>query len=57
MKRIESYIKSHRLDEVLGRLQAIDGLSGVSIYEIRGFGRGRGHDDSSRIAANGVNLV
>jgi nitrogen regulatory protein PII len=57
MKRIESYIKSHRLDEVIGRLQAIDGLSGLSIYEIQGFGRGRGHDDLSRIAAGEVDLV
>lgn len=45
MKKIEAYIKERRLDEVAGLLHAIDGLTGVSVHEIKGFGRGRGNDD------------
>ena len=57
MKRIEAYIKLHRLDEVIGRLHVIDGLTGVSIHEIKGFGRGRGHDESVRIVDNTINWI
>jgi len=46
MKKIEAFIKAHRLDEVAGLLHLIDGLTGVSVHEIKGFGRGRGSDDS-----------
>jgi len=57
VKKIEAYIKSHRLDEVIGRLHVIDGLSGMSIHEIKGFGRGRGHTDSVRIIDSTINWV
>ena len=57
MKKIEAYIKSHRLDEVIGHLHIIDGLTGVSIHEIKGFGRGRGHDESVRIVDTTINWI
>jgi nitrogen regulatory protein PII len=41
MKKIEAYIKSHRVDEVVDDLRAIEGLTGLSLYTIRGFGRQR----------------
>jgi nitrogen regulatory protein P-II 1 len=46
MKRIEAYIKTRRLDNVIDHLHVIDGLTGVSVNEIKGFGRGRGHEES-----------
>ena len=57
MKRIEAYIKSHRLDDVIGHLHVIGGLTGVSIHEIKGFGRGRGHDKSVRIVDTAINWI
>jgi nitrogen regulatory protein PII len=41
VKKIEAYIKSHRVDEVVDDLRAIEGLTGLSLYTIRGFGRQR----------------
>jgi nitrogen regulatory protein PII len=55
MKKIEAYIKTHRLDEVIERLLVIDGLTGVSIHDIKGFGRSRGHDEPIRIVDNTIN--
>lgn len=57
MKKIEAYIKNHRLNEVIERLHILDGLSGVSIHEIKGFGRTRGQDESIRIVDNAINWV
>jgi nitrogen regulatory protein PII len=57
MKRIDAYIKSRRLDEVIGHLHVIDGLTGVSIHEIKGFGRGRGRNESVRIVDTSVNWI
>ena len=57
MKKVEAYIKTHRLLEVIERLHVIDGLSGVSIHDIRGFGRTRGQDEPVRIVDNAINWV
>ena len=40
MKEIKAYIQPHKLDEVAGALHRIEGLSGMSVSDIRGFGRG-----------------
>lgn len=57
MKKIEAYIKKHRLHEVIDRLHLIEGLTGVSMYEIQGFGRTRGKDEPVRIVDNTANWV
>jgi nitrogen regulatory protein PII len=57
MKKVEGYIKSHRLDDVIGRLHEIDGLTGVSIREIKGFGRTRGHDGPVHIVDSTINWI
>ncbi|NLE02417.1 MAG: P-II family nitrogen regulator [Fibrobacter sp.] len=57
MKKIEAYIKSHRLEEVIERLHLIDNLTGVSIHEIKGFGRTRDKDEPVRIVDNAINWV
>ena len=57
MKKIEAYIKTHRLNEVIERLHAIEGLTGVSIHDIKGFGRTRGNDEPVRIVDNSFNWV
>ena len=42
MKEIKAYIKPHRIDDVVLALHRIEGLTGVSVSDVRGFGRGRG---------------
>ncbi|MCL4477194.1 MAG: P-II family nitrogen regulator [Nitrospirae bacterium] len=39
MKKIEAYIKSHKLLDVTMALQKVDGLRGMSVLFARGFGR------------------
>ena len=41
MKKIEAFIKSHRLDEVELTLQETEGITGLTVTEAHGFGRGR----------------
>lgn len=55
MKKIEAYVKSHRLIEVVEELHTIEGLTGVSVHDIRGFGRTRDNGDHVRIVDNTVN--
>ncbi len=45
MKGITAYIKPHKINEVSSALQKVEGLRGLSIVEIKGFGR-RGDKDS-----------
>ena len=42
MKEIKAYICRDSLDRVINALAKIDGLSGVSVNTITGFGRSRG---------------
>jgi nitrogen regulatory protein P-II 1 len=48
MKAVLAYIKPHRLFEVSQALRKIEGLTGASVMEIRGFGRGRAQDAPDR---------
>lgn len=41
MKEIKAYIKAHKLDAVTLALHRIEGLTGMSVNEVRGFGRSR----------------
>jgi nitrogen regulatory protein PII len=54
MKKIEAYIKAHRLDDVTLALHKVEHLGGMSVTEARGVGRGRpaqhGFDEFHRIA-------
>jgi nitrogen regulatory protein P-II 1 len=47
MKKIEAIIKPHKLDEVKEALQAL-GVSGMTAYEVKGFGRQKGHTEVYR---------
>jgi nitrogen regulatory protein P-II 1 len=57
MKKIEAYIKTQRLDDVIARLHLVDGLSGVSVHDMKGFGRIRGEADPVHIVDNTINWV
>ncbi|NOY78322.1 MAG: P-II family nitrogen regulator [Calditrichaeota bacterium] len=41
MKHIIAYIKPHKLDAVTQALHQIDGLTGLTVLDVKGFGRGR----------------
>ena len=47
MKKIEAYIKPFKLDDVKAALMEI-GVRGMSVAEIRGFGRQKGHTELYR---------
>jgi nitrogen regulatory protein P-II 1 len=47
MKKIEAYIKPFKLDEVKEALMEV-GIGGMSVLEVRGFGRQRGHTELYR---------
>jgi len=47
MKKIEAYIKPFKLDEVKEALMEI-GAGGMSVSEVKGFGRQKGHTELYR---------
>ena len=47
MKKIEAIIKPFKLDEVKEALQEI-GIQGLSVIEVKGFGRQKGHTELYR---------
>jgi nitrogen regulatory protein P-II 1 len=47
MKKIEAIIKPFTLEPVKQELQAI-GVTGLTIYEVKGFGRQKGHTEMYR---------
>ena len=56
MKKIEDVIKPFKLDEVKAALGAI-GIAGMTITEVKGFGRQRGHKEVYRGTEYQVDLV
>lgn len=56
MLKIEAIIKPFKLDDVTDALQEI-GISGLSVTEIRGFGRQRGHTELYRGAEYVVDFL
>ena len=47
MKKIEAIIKPFTLDPVKQELQSI-GVTGLTVYEVKGFGRQKGHTEMYR---------
>jgi len=56
MKKIEAIIKPFRIDEVKDALTAI-GIQGMTVSEVRGFGRQKGHKEIYRGAEYQVELM
>jgi nitrogen regulatory protein P-II 1 len=55
MKQIEAIVKPFKLDEVKDALNAI-GITGMTISEVKGFGRQKGHKEIYRGAEYQVDL-
>ncbi|MEN6437784.1 MAG: P-II family nitrogen regulator [Syntrophobacter sp.] len=57
MKEIKAYIKPHKLTNVTMNLQKIDGLTGVSISNVRGFGRSRAKNAPDKFSEDSIDLI
>ena len=56
MKKIEAIVKPHKLDDVKTALSQV-GIQGLTVIEVRGFGRQKGHKEQYRGAEYTVDLV
>ena len=56
MKKVEAIIKPHKLDDVKAALTQV-GVQGLTVSEVRGFGRQKGHKEQYRGAEYTVDLV
>ena len=56
MKRIEAVIKPFKLDSVREALMAV-GVRGLTVTEVRGFGRQRGHTELYRGSEYQIDLL
>ena len=57
MKEIKAYIKRHKLSKVTLALQKIDGLTGISVSDVYGFGRGRARGAPDKITEELVDFI
>jgi nitrogen regulatory protein P-II 1 len=56
MKKIEAIIKPFKLDEVKDALNAI-GIQGMTVTEVKGFGRQKGHVELYRGAEYDISFI
>ena len=56
MKKVESVLRTHKLDEVKSALTAA-GVLGMTVTEVRGFGRQKGHTEMYRGTEYAVDFV
>jgi nitrogen regulatory protein PII len=56
MVKIEAIIKPHKLEEVQKALMEI-GVQGMTVFEVKGFGRQKGHTETYRGAEYKVDFV
>lgn len=56
MKKIEAIIRHHKLEEVKEALTKV-GVQGMTVLEVRGFGRQKGHKETYRGAEYTVDFL
>ena len=56
MKKIEAIIRHHKLDDVKAALTDA-GVTGITVTEVRGFGRQKGHTETYRGVEYSVDLL
>ena len=56
MKKIEAIIRPHKLDELHTSLQE-NGFAGISVSEVRGYGRQKGHKEIYRGSEYNLDFV
>lgn len=48
MQEIKAFIKNHKLEAVTLALHRISGISGLSVSDVRGFGRSKAHISAAK---------
>lgn len=56
MKKVEAIIKPNRLDEVKAALAGI-GVTGMTVFDVRGFGRQKGQTELARSGEHALDFV
>src|SRR3954462_8950827 len=56
MKRVEAVIRPHKLGEVKDALSSL-GIQGLTVFEVKGFGRQKGHTELYRGAEYTVDFL
>jgi nitrogen regulatory protein P-II 1 len=56
MKKLEAIIKPHKLDEVKEALERV-GVTGMTVSEVKGFGRQKGHTEIYRGSEYRVDFI
>ena len=56
MKKIEAVVRHHKWEEVKNALTAV-GIQGITVTEVRGFGRQKGHKEAYRGVEYTVDLL
>jgi nitrogen regulatory protein P-II 1 len=56
MKKIEAVVRHHKLEEIKTALTKI-GVQGMTVTEVRGFGRQKGHTETYRGAEYTIDFV
>jgi nitrogen regulatory protein P-II 1 len=57
MKEIKAIIRSFKLLRVIEELQIIEGMPGVTISEVRGFGKSRAKNSKDKVVYEMVELI
>ncbi len=57
MKEVKAYIKPYKLSAVTQALRKMKGITGVTVTEARGFGRGRAKDARDKIIKDFIDYV
>ena len=57
MKEIKAYIKPHMLAHVVATLSSLEGLSGLTVTKVQGFGRSRAKKSKNRIVEDLIDYV
>lgn len=57
MKLVIAYIKPHTVEDVTLALHGLEGLTGASVSDVSGFGRGRAGNAPDRIARSMIDYL
>lgn len=57
MKEVKAYIKPHKLSQVSEALHKVKGLTGMSVSNVRGFGRGKAKGVMEAVTEDDIDFI